>query len=104
MDGVEVLLLRVFRSLLEFSESQVYGINPYVEYADREGEISLTSELAGVKPQDIRVSVSEGGIRLKVLSRENIVYSRFFRSSKLKRESAKMTYINNILKINVMKK
>jgi HSP20 family molecular chaperone IbpA len=102
MDDFEDFLWRLSRQLLNMVGPQaVYRAEPYVELTESEGGVKLTAETPGVRPEDLRIRVSDDQIRLNILENGYTVYSGVYETGRLKPREADIHYRNGVLEVTV---
>ncbi len=104
MEDLDDFLWRLGRHIMDFMSVQNYGLEPYVEFRESEDSVSLTAELPGIRPDDIRVIVLEDGVRVSVVENGFKMYSGFFRARGLGRDQASITFRNEVLEVTVPRK
>lgn len=93
---------------------------PFTDIQERDGEITVTADLPGVKKEDIKVSVEDNYLIISAdrsseeseegegYVRKERKFGRFYRKIRLpsdvKKEEAKATYNNGVLEIKLPKK
>lgn len=102
MEGVEYLVLRLGRQMLDVLESQIYGVNTYSESKVEGDNMSLTLELPGVDGRDVEVYASKRGVRVVVEEEDgDVVYSKFFATEAINPKKADIKFVNGILDVRV---
>ena len=101
MDNFEYLLWTLSRQLLNMVGQTQGHFEPYIEVADTADGIRVTAELPGIRPQDIRVNVSEDELTLTVLKNGLTAYTETFEADGLDEKSARIGCLNGVLEVQV---
>jgi HSP20 family molecular chaperone IbpA len=102
VDDFDDFIWRLGRQLMSMVGAQAaYVDEPYVEFSESDDGVMLTAETPGVRPEDLRVRVSDNQIRLTVMENGSIAYSGVYKTGKLKPGEAKIQYRNGVLDVKV---
>ncbi|MBD3387759.1 MAG: hypothetical protein GF416_01810 [Candidatus Altiarchaeales archaeon] len=102
MDEIEDFLWRLSRQLFNMVGGQMMqSPEPYVEVSEHDEGVVLAAEAPGVRPEDLRVRVSDHGIRISIVENGIITYSRTYETGKISQDDAEITCKNGVLEVKV---
>jgi HSP20 family molecular chaperone IbpA len=103
-DDFERLLFKLARHLLASTGSMTLnmsGSEPYFEYSETDDKVVLTTELPGVRPEDIIININADSIEVRV---DSIGYTSVHATPRIKPKEADILYRNGVLEVKVTKK
>jgi len=105
-NSLEDLLIRLSERLL----SDVKSIRtsriqdePFVEFGETPDSITITAEFHQIKPEDLRVLVSDSMVQLTVVKDDREVFRSSYGTPKIKPKSLRMRFNNGVLEIHALK-
>ena len=102
MDPFEDFIWRLSRQLVKvMGEQMPQPWEPYVELTERQDHVHLAVETPGIKPSDIKVSVSGHQIRLTIRQDGVPAYQQGFRTRPLRADEADILYKNGVIEVKV---
>jgi len=103
MEDFEDFLWRLSRNLFTAASAmrEQNQAEPYFEVDESDDGLLITAELPLVKPQDLRVNVSEREVTISVLSGSIVSYTESFECERTDPKDAKILFRNGILEIRL---